>query len=156
MFIKRWWEASWFLLYFFFLLQRRWGFQFHPNLCTSIGVLWWSQAEVLRNATLFFKGQAEKWDTHTKKKRKRWWNGEKNWNTRKGKPQRNWMRATLWRARLHFSTAKNALSDSGSVALTPISAYTSTLRCSYEGIGQSVCERTRQSPRKKACGCEKV
>lgn len=75
--------------------------------------------------------------------------GKKTWNTRKGKPQRNWMRATLWRTRLHFSTAENALSDSGSVALTPISAYTSTLRCSYEGIGQCVCERTRQSPRKK-------
>lgn len=39
------------------------------------------------------------------------------------------MRATLWRARLGFNTPQNALSVSGSVALTPISAYTLTLPC---------------------------
>lgn len=39
------------------------------------------------------------------------------------------MSATLWRACLDFSTPENALSDSGSVALTPISAYTFTLPC---------------------------
>lgn len=54
-----------------------------------------------------------------------WWGRTKMF--KKGETERDWMSATLWRACLDFSTPKHALSDSGPVALTPISAYTLTL-----------------------------
>lgn len=66
------------------------------------------------------------------------------------------MSAALWRARLDFSTPKIALSDSGSVALTPISAYTFTLPCATamretNNVSASVHDRLRE----KVCDCEK-
>lgn len=59
---------------------------------------------------------------------------------------------TLWRACLDFSTPKNALSDSGSVALTPISAYTLALPCATVMREQTVrlWAHTMESERKHA------
>lgn len=85
------------------------------------------------------------------------------WRRQKGRKKKNawkerqrereWMSATLWRACLDFSTPENALSDSGSVALTPISAYAFTLPCATvmrETNNVSASERAWQTERKYA------
>lgn len=61
------------------------------------------------------------------------------------KAERDWMSATLWRTCLDFSTPKNALSDSGSVALTPISAYTFALPCATVMRERTMCLRARRT-----------
>lgn len=79
-----------------------------------------------------------------------WWGRKKI--CRKGETERDWISATLWRACLDFSTPKNALSDSGSVALTPISAYTFTVPCATVMREWTMClrARTTHSERKYA------
>lgn len=67
------------------------------------------------------------------------------------------MSATLWRACLDFSTPEDALSDSGSVALTPISAYTFTLPSAHSQEGtNNVPASAHDRLGEKVCDCEKV
>lgn len=95
------------------------------------------------------KGQKKK---PTTTKHCMWRMVKQNKICRKAETAGHWRSAKLWRACLDFSTPENTLSDSGSVALTPISAYTFTVACATVMREQTMClgERTTHSERKYA------
>jgi len=67
------------------------------------------------------------------------------------------MSVPLWRAGLDFSTPENALSDSGSVALTQISAYTSALPCATVMREQTMGSAgAHDRAGEKVCDCEEM